>query len=366
MSRAFRAFMMIYAVAMVAVSAGVYIQSRPKAQYGEFISAGAASLCYLVLALAYLGGNDRQKSPTRAWLAVVYALTLSMLAAMLLSEDAVPMKGVASIVTATGCVLGCLGATTLLLFDMRSKGGPRWIRARRWLVPASLVIGAGLVCSSVFLNTTKGDIGWNIIARKAPWITSEVNVATPVWWGHTIEWLKPVYSPGGYAFYVLGLATTLMLLFRLAVSRGSLVRMRASSGVTWLAALISLTCLWVLTDIFWAWHLDLSETPWAAITATCLWLAGPVFGVLLLAPFVRGKPDAWRIRALLIFQLPIAAFNFLMLLAYWGSDLDMPGLGMMIVGLQLESWACMDLLCQDKRTKPVLEGKPMKVDATSA
>jgi hypothetical protein len=61
----------------------------------------------------------------------------------------------------------------------------------------------------------------------------------------------------------------------------------------------------------------------------------------------------------------MAAFNFLMLPAYYGEqNLGIPGLGMLILGLQLESWACIDLLAVRERRAPVT--LPVKVDAMAA
>jgi hypothetical protein len=68
----------------------------------------------------------------------------------------------------------------------------------------------------------------------------------------------------------------------------------------------------------------------------------------------------------------MAAFNFLMLPAYYGEqNLGIPGLGMLILGLQLESWACIDLLavrerraaghpaCKGRRNGSVATPKPL-------
>jgi hypothetical protein len=356
--------MITYAAAMIAVGVGSYLQSRSCTEV--FSSVGSAALCYVVLAFGYLGGKNREKTPTRPWLAMVYALILSLPVASLFSGTLITDKELGSAAVFTGCVLGCLGATTLVFLDLRSNRSQLWIHTRRWFVPLSLVVGAGLVFSSVFLRITPEGSGWDVITRKTAWVTSRINVGTPLFFGRTIEWLQPLYGPGGYAFYLLGLATSLMLLIWLVTSRGSVERTHASSAVSWLAALINLASLWVITDIFWGWHFDLSDVPWAAAVATCLWFAGPLFGVFLLAPFVGGKREPWRLRALLIFQLPIAAFNFLMLFAYYGNDLNMAGLGMLIIGLQLESWACMDLLGHRTRTDSHVKEVPTRVEAMAA
>jgi hypothetical protein len=110
---------------------------------------------------------------------------------------------------------------------------------------------------------------------------------------------------------------------------------------------INISCFWVLTDVFWGWHFDFSSFPVTAAIATVLWLAGPLFAILLVVPLVWKKNDLWRLQALLALQVPIAAFNMAMIGTYWGTDgLDMPGLGLLIIGLLLESLACIEVLAR--------------------
>ncbi len=136
-------------------------------------------------------------------------------------------------------------------------------------------------------------------------------------------------------------------------------RLQASRALGWITAISSFACLAVYTDIFWGWHAYLASdvaAPWNAVLATALWAAGPLFAAVLLAPVARGESGAWRLRAVAIFQLPVAAFNLFMMPEYLhGGLVDVPGLAILMLGLQLQSWACMALtIRRDADTRAAL------------
>jgi len=145
----------------------------------------------------------------------------------------------------------------------------------------------------------------------------------------------------------------------LAASRCSIDRLRRSSIAALSAIVINLASLWVLNDIFWGWHFDLSTIPWAAAVATAPWLVGPIAGAILLIPLLWKRDESWRLHAFLLLQVPIAAFNVVQFPAYFNSDLDWPGIGILIIGLQLEGWACLDFLAY--RAGKYLELRPPKI-----
>jgi len=363
MNRAFLAFMVIYAGAMTALAVGSSFErslgSFYSDRWGLWVFTAAVSLSYVALALGYFSREEREKTPPRRWLSIVFGLAVSL-----------PILGLSKsfrdttlirLVINTVAVLGYLAVSAFMLSEFR-LGGDESRRVRRIPITAALMGGTGLVISSLFLRTTADDgTGWNIATRKVVWITSGVNVGQGIF-GPTIEWLQPIYAPGGYAIYLLALIASLAMLTWLVVSRLSVLRIRSSRIFPWFTAIFSFASLWVYTDIFWGWHFDFANTPWAAVLATVLWLAASVFGVVLLAPIVRGELQIWRLRAALIFQVPVAAFNFLMLSTYFTTDLNMPGLGTLIVGLQLETWACMAL--QASRRRQLVAAKPPSIMST--
>jgi len=350
MSRAFQAFMAIYAGAMTVLAVGSSFESSSGSFYsdwwGLWVFIAAVSLSYVVLALGYFGTEDREKTPTRRWLSIVFGLAAS-LPILVLSKSFFATTLIRLVIN-TVVVLGYLAVTAFMLSEFRLRGDESR-RVRGIAVTAALIGGIAVVISTLFLRTTTDDgTGWNIVTRKGDWITMGANVGQGVF-GPTIEWLQPIYAPGGYAIYLLALIATLAMLAWLVVCRLSVLRIQSSRIFPWFTAIFSFASLWVYTDIFWGWHLDFAHTPWAAVLATVLWLAASVFGIVLLAPIARGVLQIWRLRAVLIFQLPVAAFNLLMLSIYFTTDLNMPGLGMLIVGLQLETWACMSLLASRRR-----------------
>jgi len=159
-----------------------------------------------------------------------------------------------------------------------------------------------------------------------------------LFFGTTLPYLQPFYKYGGYPTYLFALLASAAILIRIAVARFSLDRYRWSCWISIFAVIISLASLWVLTNIFWGWYFDLYAAPWAATVATALWLAVPLAGAFLLVPLLWKPGESWRLRAFLLLQVPIAAFNVMQLQAYYGSDsLGLQGLGMLIIGLLLRA-----------------------------
>lgn len=363
MSRFLRTFMTIYAAATIAVSAAPYLWHRYGSNSVDDGFLTAASISYVVLALGCLAGKNIERAPARPWLIGIYVITLATPVVTSFFADGPSRKELGA---SLGYVSVFLAVTPLLLADVRSERVPDHDRLRRWLVPGAILAGAALMCASLAYDTTYNDTGWNIVTRKAPWITSGVNVATPILFGDGIKWLQPIYTPGGYFFYLVALVSTFVLLIWMLASRVSIERLESSRVVRRVGGAIVFTCLWIQTDIYWAWHLELHNFPWAAVVATILWLAGPLFGALLLVRFSRDSTHNWCLRAFVIFQLPVGALNFLMLFAYAPpGDLHMEGLGLLIVGLQVEAWACMDLLRHAQTTNSVTDENPVQVGTES-
>jgi len=347
MHLASRVFLFVYSVAMAAVVVGYYAQHNSDSFWPD---TATIAFSYFILAVGYSASLDRDRAPARVWLVIAFVSLLflpSTLLFALLSEHPPLPRGLLMAVFYTLVVLAYLGVAVILLRYSRSK--EEHARLRRILVPPALVAGAALVFSSLFLGITDnhGPTGWSILTFKAQWITSHVNVGTPIFFGNTIEWLQPLYVPGGYITYLATLLATAVILIWLVAGRMSIDRSCESSLLTLPAVVISLACLWVTTDIFWGWHFDLSSTTWAAVVATVLWLAGPLFGAVVLVPSLWKRRETWRLRAFLLLQVPLATFNLVRLQAYFGYDsLEIPGLGTLIVGLLLESLACLALLAQ--------------------
>lgn len=131
--------------------------------------------------------------------------------------------------------------------------------------------------------------------------------------GPTIPWLQPIFAPVGYAFYLLGVAGSVALLGVMLKAQFSSERLHSQPLFASLAALITLTSLWLYDDIFWGWRFDLSEVTWGAVAGALCWLVTLLFGAVFVWHLAHGSHDPWLLGALLIFQLPLVTFNLMMM-----------------------------------------------------
>ena len=346
MSRASRFLILAYAAAIATVAIALCLHRYNRTFGAETV---LVSLAYLVLALGYSTARDRERAPARVWMVVAFFLLVSLpLPPVLhvLAEGNLLIDGPWSLILCTLTVLAYLGIALLLLREFHSQDNHH--RLRRVVDPIVLFCGAVLVFASLFLPISDNhQNGWSVLLIKpeAAWITAHVNVGTPILFGKEIGWLQPFYAYAGYPIYLITLVATLVIVVAMAARRFSLERARDSSFIAGLAVILSLASFWVLTDIFWGWHFDLSDTPWAAAVATALWLAGPLTAAVLLVPLLWRRGETWRLRGFLLLLIPIAVFNLMPLQFYFeGEDIHLSGLGALIIGLQLENWVCLDLL----------------------
>jgi hypothetical protein len=345
MKLASRIFLFTYAAAMAVVAAALYLHHGSETD-SFWLETGLTSLAYSLFAFGYATFPDRERAPSRVWMVLAFlalAFVPSSFLVMFFQGKPLFAYGLLGTMIFTLSVLLYLAIALLLLHHFRAQAVGYHVR--RIVAPIILVAGAALVFSSLRLHITDNShCGWDVLLRKAEWITVHVNVGTPILFGSPIDWLQPFYAHGGYPIYLLALLATVTTLIALAAGRLSVDRFRTSSLGALSAVVINLVSLWVLNDIFWGWHFDLSTIPWAAAVATALWLLGPIAGAILLIPLLWKRHETWRLHAFLLLQVPIAAFNVMQFPAYFESDLDLPGIGILIIGLQLESWACLDLL----------------------
>ena len=355
MNLASRISLFAYAAAMAIIGGTLF--SR-RADDTVWFETSLISLVYFLFALGYAVSQDRERAPSRVWIVLAFLALLFMPAAVVVivvAERQLLPEGLSGPVIYVVSVLAYLGLALLLLRDIHPQEAAH--RLRRIVVPVILVCGAALVFCSLFARITDNDFtGWNVLLRKpdAAWVTAHINVGTPLLFGSPIEWLQPFYAHGGYPTYLAVLLATVVILVALAARRLSIDRSRESALVAVPAVIVSLASLWVLNDIFWGWHFDLSDSPWAAALGTVLWFVGPLFGAVLLVPVLWKQRETWRLRAFLLLLLPLGAFNLEPLQFYFGGDgIHLAGLAFLIIGLLLESLACLDLLAY--RAKKDLE-----------
>ena len=263
MNLASRVFLFAYAVAMAAVAAGYFTQYS----HSFWPDTAVTAFFYFILAVGYAASRDRERAPTPVWLAIAF-LSLLLLATPLLeafSQDRAGLEELRPFFMVTTGVLAYLVLAVFMLRDFRLKEAR--YRLRRILVPAALVGGASLAFSSLFLAINDKYTGWNILLRKVNWITAYINVGAPPIFGEKIEWLQPIYAPGGYITYVLAMLATVAILLWLFAGRMSIDRSRDSSLLTLPAVIICLAAPCALRSP--NSHLLVLPWSWVAVSAAC-------------------------------------------------------------------------------------------------
>jgi len=366
MDRAFRAFLWILAAASTATAVTLYLRVGDyslEGLRGIWWLLGSTACSYIVVACAYSFAKTSLEGPNRRWLAAVFGLSLALPLGPFRMIDDLPTEVPAYLALVVLPLCAYLGATALLLYEFRCASTPGSNRVLRALLPASLSLGAALVLCSLFLRTTfgegRGSAGIHILTRQAQWVTAGINVAHGVF-GPVTAWLNVFYVVAGYPIYLLSVLTSVATLVGLILSRFSMERFQTWPLFLRAAALAIWSSLFVISDIFWGWHFDLSGATWAAALATALWLATPLGGALLLLPLARGRPAAGALSTLLILQLPLAAFNVLMLPVYFrpSSIADLPGLGCLILGLLIQSLVYTELLVRKSKKAAAITKLP--------
>lgn len=352
---AYRIFLIAYGVAMLAISVAMAIASSGSIElvHNRWLFAWCEGLSYFVLALGYSRLRNCEGTPSRVALGVVFAAALSLPLSLPFSlGDELPGW---QAVALTAIVVAYLVATVTLLRELKSMDSLRSRWRSNVLAPLLALFGAGCVISSLSLKVTWAQTatGWDVAMRRAEWVTSFINVGNDG--STTIEYLQPFYAHAGYVAYILAVSATLVILISLAALKIPIHWMRKRRIFALSAIIVNLISFWILTDIFWGWHFALKSIEWAAVLATILWLIGPLLGTALLVPSLWNSNETWRFMMFITFQIPLIAFNLTMLFTYLPShslldaSLDLPGLGMLIVGLQLESWACLELLMLERK-----------------
>ena len=352
MTRIHRVCILLYALAMMILITGLLFQERlaSGSSYGElWFPWGATASAYAILAIGYLLKKNPGPGPSTPWLVAVVVCVVSQLVVIFTSDVVLEKHDLVSLLTFLPLPLIYLFVSGWLLAALNKTKRTRPTPARSGFLLAALIAGSGLVLASLALNTTDADSGWAVILGRSPWITSVYNVWSDVFWGPTIKWIQPFYALGGYAIYVLALASTIAMMAWLFACRLNSARVRRSRLLAGFTLVFTFCAFWIDTDIFWGWHFGLSNHPWAAVLATALWFAAPLFAIILLVPFFNRQSETWRLGMIVILQVPVAAFNYVMmpniLRAFIPDPLiNLPGLAMLIIGLQLESWACIALL----------------------
>jgi hypothetical protein len=229
-------------------------------------------------------------------------------------------------------------------------------------------IGCLLVLVSLFAPITlsenygHGAVGWRVLDRQVHWVTAYASVGQSAAFGGTIKWLQPIFQVTGYAFYACTIVATLAMFVILIALRFSSSRLAVSVTFARLTAVLSLASAWVLEDIHWGWHFDFSSQAFAACVATAFWVSMIVFSGIVVGRMARGDRSSSLISWLRLVQIPMIAFNLMLLREYFSRDEYVPftGLAALLVGLPVLSWSCQQILLAN-RPEPAM----MPVDGTN-
>ena len=217
-----------------------------------------------------------------------------------------------------------------------------------------LAIGSLFVLSSLFLSITisrdyprvgNGE-GWRVLDRQEQWITGFASVGQNAFMGGTIKWLQPIFPTAGYPLYALTIVATITVLIVAFSFRFSTRQLSTSKTFTRLTAFLSLASVWIVTDAHWGWHFDFADYPVAAAIATLTWFAMMMCALFAAWHIARGNTSPELISWLRLIQVPMIAFNLMLLRAYFERDSEVPlhGLGMLLIGLPILSWSCQQIL----------------------
>ena len=237
-------------------------------------------------------------------------------------------------------------------------GRPLPVR-RIWSAGFLVVLGSLLIFSSMFLTITvptnyepgRHGQGWQVLDRQEQWITAQASVGQSAFMGGAIKWLQPIFPTFAYPIYTLTIVATLAVLIVVASYRFSLTRLADSKTFDRLTASLSLASVWILTDIHWGWHFDFAEYPFPAALGALTWFAMLVFASIAAWRIVHGDHSPELISWLRLIQLPLIAFNLMLMRAYFepGSFVPLQGLATLLVGLPSLSWACQQILLTSRR-----------------
>ena len=232
-----------------------------------------------------------------------------------------------------------------------------------------LVLGVILISSSLFLVTTypdnygigsKGE-GWRVLDRQEEWITGHASVGQSAFMGHTIKWLQPIFPATGYSLYTLTIIASIVTLVVASLFRFSIRQLATSKTFTRITAFLSLASVWIVTDVHWGWHFNFADYPAAAVLGTLTWFAMLLGGCFAGWRIARGSISPALISWLRFIQLPMIAFNLMLLRAYFEHDSFVPlhGLATLLLGLPILSWVCQQiLLARDTEKEKFALGSP--------
>jgi hypothetical protein len=359
MDRAWRWFAAGFAIAMCVV-AGVHIRwGLAPVDTKSFYWLGY--ICPLIFYLAFAFGYLRvrgSKAASHRWLNLLLLISVAQSLELWSPEwesGALPRVAFWLFLAAALVV----GFRRLNIADDPSPS-PAWFHRLRTVPIVVLVVGAVLVVSSLFLQVTFTNhhggngppppTGWRLLLRQVRWVTAEIGLTRDID-DRATGIPSVVFDVTGYVLYAVAIVAALATLVCLVRARFGSARLRSSRILPAIAAATMFSALWSVSDIYWGWQLTLDRVRWAAWLGFTCWTATLGFGLAAVLGIVRAPSYAKNLGNLLLLQVPLALFNFFMVpdyihdsLAPGWNILPLAGLGLLLLGLQMQSWACASLL----------------------
>jgi hypothetical protein len=349
---AFAIVMCVVAGVQISIGGGVFVDSFRWRLFLYIIP----SIFYLALAFGYLRVRDNAAAAGR-WLTVLLLMAL-MQSLLLWSrgwESGILARATLWFFLATVLLAGFRG----LAFANSVSPPPAWFR-RLQVVPTVLLgLGAALVVSSFFLQVTltrdgrAGDplpAGWRLLLRQVRWVTAAIGLTRDMD-DLTTGIPSVAFDVVGYVLYAVAILAALGTLAWLVRARFGSTRMRSSLLLPAMGAVTMFSALWAVSDIYWGWQFNLDRVRWAAWLGFACWIATLGFGLLVVLQIARSPGGSRNFCNLMLFQVPLALFNLFMVPEYihfslGGGIFPVPlaGLGLLLLGLQMQSWAYAALL----------------------
>lgn len=356
MTRLLRLSVFFYAIAYVALAIGFGAHSVSSGESWfsmPWFWLGAFAAAYVVLALGHWISKDPTGLPSARWLIPFWILILSFAAPVFADSFDRSNETLGWLLGLAVLLLYLAASFALNRVTRKNLVQSRLLRRPETALAAS-ISGVVLVLSSLALNTTslepgwssQSNPGWQILVGKAHWITALAHVGTDSLSDPTKNLYTRIYTPAGPVIYFLALVAAILLVVAVAIHHASARRLASSRILAPLASIIGFCGFWIYNDIFWGWHFDL--TGWTATLATILWLAASLLALIVLVPLASRPGETWRLQFLLLLQAPLAALDLFCFAQYldWnaGLRLNILGLPLLMMGLQLMSWSCLILL----------------------
>lgn len=310
---------------------------------------GSTGACFATAALGLYFAKQDESTPSRLWM---FALVIVAIAQWVALWFHAPSEFRSDFSEASPALWYLIPFLFAAFAFSRLRPGHFHGPSRRWLavlLPGAMLTGAVLILFTLAFTTTEHGAGWQIITLRDHWITYDYNLSaflpdTPL--AHS---LRTLFAVAGCAAYLLALALAITAAAAVVMHLASLPRLARSRWTQWIGAAGCLTTFWLYNDIYWGWQavlLDADEANalWPATTCLLLEFAAGAGVLPIVIAELRQKGMGYGLWMVQVAQVPLAVLNFILMPELEGGLIDLPGLVLLMMGLQLLTWAGLGIL----------------------